>query len=97
MSLEKVVLARHKRTDYVVNHENRRYVWAGSRGNVISRKEVPMEVYDYLLMFTTTFKNGELVVEMPEKAATEELEEVIPELEEYKVNGLSKETVINSL
>lgn len=76
MSEEKVVLARHKTTEYVVNHENRKYKWAGSKGSAVSRREVPMDLYDYLLMFTTTFKDGELVVEAKTEEKAQELEEV---------------------
>ncbi len=87
--MEKVVLARHKNTQYTVNFENKRYVWAGSKGDIISKREVPRELYDWLSMFTTAFKNGELVLD--EKSENiEELEYNILEKEEYEANSLTR-------
>lgn len=57
--MEKVTLARHRWADYVVNYENKRYVWAGARGNIVSKKDVPMEVYEWLASsFSTMSMSG---------------------------------------
>lgn len=86
----KVILERHKPTDYYVNFEGRKYVWAGSKGKMISKREVPVELYDYLAMFTTSFRDGEL--KLVEKGELEkELIENLNEKEEYTVNTLTKE------
>ena len=90
--MEKVILARYKNTDYTVNYENKKYVWAGSRGNVVSRKEVPLEVYEWLTMHTYTLKNGELVLDKANEKI-EELKENIYEIDEYEVNSISKEEI----
>lgn len=90
--MEKVILARYKNTDYTVNYENKRYLWAGSRGNIVSKKEVPLEVYEWLTMNTTAIKKGELVLDKSNKNI-EELKENIYEIEEYEVNSISKEEI----
>lgn len=90
--MEKVILARYKNTDYTVNYENKRYLWAGSRGNIVSKKEVPLEVYEWLTMNTTAIKKGELVLDKSNENI-EELKENIYEIEEYEVNSISKEEI----
>ena len=94
--MEKVVLARYKNTDYTVNYENKRYVWYGSKGNIISKKEVPIDIYEWLTMHTYTFQNGELVLDGTNENL-EELKENIYEIEEYEVNSISKEDIIKLL
>ena len=51
--MKKVTLLRHRGTEYVVNYENKKYVWPPSRGNIISKKDVPMDVYEWLTSYTT--------------------------------------------
>ena len=94
--MEKVVLARYKNTDYTVNYENKRYVWYGSKGNIISKKEVPIDIYEWLTMHTYTFQNGELVLDSSNENL-EELKENIYEIDEYKVNSISKEDIAKLL
>lgn len=94
--MEKVILARYKNTDYTVNYENKRYVWYGSKGNIISKKEVPIDVYEWLTMHTYTFQNGELVLDGTNENL-EELKENIYEIDEYNANAISKEDIIKLL
>lgn len=94
--MEKVILERHKPTKYTVNFENKVYIWSGSKGNMISKKEVPVEVYDYLAMFTTCLQSGELVL-IAKTEEEKELLENIPDKEEYEANALTKEEVIKML
>lgn len=90
--MEKVTLVRYKNTDYTVNYENKRYFWAGSRGNIVSKKDVPLDVYEWLAMNTYTLRNGELVLDKSNEKI-EELKENIYEIEEYEVNSISKEEI----
>lgn len=94
--MEKVILARYKNTDFTVNYENKRYVWAGSKGSIISKKEVPLDVYEWLAMQTTTMSSGELVLDSSNENL-EELKESIYEIEEYEVNSISKEDIAKLL
>lgn len=95
MNDEKVMLIRYSTIPFTVNYENKKYVWAGTKGEVISKKEVPMDVYNYLTSFTTTFKDGELALEESENI--EELKEDMIDREEYEVNSISKEELIKLL
>lgn len=95
--VEKVVLERHKASEYVVNYENKAYVWAGSKGKIISKKEVPYSVYEYLTMFTHCFKDGELIVQAKTEKEKEELLEDFYEKDEYEANALKKDEVIKLL
>ena len=94
--MEKIVLARYKNTDYTVNYENKRYVWYGSKGSIISKREVPMDVYEWLTMNTFALQNGELVLDSSNENL-EELKENIYEIEEYEVNSISKEDITKLL
>ncbi|XZN14380.1 hypothetical protein ACSW9O_16075 (plasmid) [Clostridium perfringens] len=55
-------LARYRSIDYIVNHNDKQYLWIGSKGDKIDIKEVPDETYQWLLMATSTIDTGELVV-----------------------------------
>lgn len=94
--MESVVLIRNKNIPYTVNYEGKRYVWAGSKGTIVSKKSVPLDVYDYLASFTSTFQNGDLVVD-PKSEQAQELEDNILDKEAYTVNGMSKDEVIELL
>ena len=90
--MEKVTLLRHRATEYVVNYENKKYLWAGCRGNIVSKRDVPLEVYEWLTSYTTALRDGELVLD-EKNENLEELKEHIYEIEEYEVNSISKEEV----
>lgn len=94
--MEKVILARYKNTDYTVNYENKRYVWYGSKGSIISKREVPMDVYEWLTMNTFALQNGELVLDSSNENL-KELKENIYEIEEYEANSISKEEIAKLL
>ena len=90
--MEKVTLLRHRGTEYVVNYENKKYVWPPSRGNVVSKKDVPMDVYEWLTSYTTAFRFGELVLDKTNENI-DELKEHIYEIEDYEVNSISKDEI----
>lgn len=90
--MEKVILARYKNTDYIVNYEHKRYLWPGAKGNIVTKKAVPFEVYEWLAMQTSAIKNGELVLDKSNENI-EELKENIFEIEEYEANSISKEEI----
>ena len=90
--MEKVTLLRHRGTEYVVNYENKKYVWPPSRGNVISKRDVPMDVYEWLTSYTTAFRFGELVLDKTNENI-DELKERIYEIEDYEANSISKDEI----
>lgn len=90
--MKKVTLLRHRGTEYVVNYENKKYVWPPSRGNIVSKKDVPMDVYEWLTSYTTAFRFGELVLDKTNENI-DELKEHIYEIEEYEANSISKDEI----
>lgn len=94
MENQKVLLERHRKREYTVRFENKRYFWAGAKGNIISKVLVPREVYDYLAMSTNCLKNGELIVSSnTPKELKEELDNEIYEKDEQEANALTREDV----
>lgn len=94
--MEKVMLGRYRNTEYIVNFDNKKYLWMGSKGKKIDQKEVPMDLYNYLQMSTTCFAKGELVI-IPRNDEEKELVEEIVEKEEYLANTHTREEVIKLL
>ena len=94
--MEKVVLVRHKNAEFSVNYENKRYLWAAAKGDIASKKEVPLEVYEWLAMQTTTLSQGELVLDKSNENI-EALKENIYEIDEYEANSLSREEIVKLL
>lgn len=90
--MKKVTLLRHRGTEYVVNYENKKYVWPPSRGNIVSKKDVPMDVYEWLTSYTTAFRFGELVLDKTNENI-DELKEHIYEIEDYEANSISKDEI----
>ena len=91
---EKVILERHKKREYIVWHEGKRYFWAAAKGSIISKVPVPRATYDYLAMSTNCFKNGELLIgQVNSPELVEELKEEIFEKEEQEANSLTREEV----
>lgn len=94
MENQKVLLERHKKRDYTVRYEGKRWFWSGAKGDIISKVLVPREVYDFLAMSTNCIKNGELI---PSKSMPEELREElyseVYEIEEQEANALTREDV----
>lgn len=95
---EKIVLGRYKNSDFVVNYDRKKIVWQGAKGKVISKKEISLELFDYLQASTTTFKDGELVIipknnSKEEKERIEEVIEFLPDVDDYKSNVHTKEEV----
>lgn len=93
---EKITLIRYSNIPFTVNYDNKKYVWAGSKGNIVSKKAIPIEVYDFLTSFTTTFEDGELVVDENSELAKELVENIVDK-EAYENNAISKEDLIKIL
>lgn len=100
--MDKILLARQRYGDFTVNYENKKYKWNGIKGNIISKKEVPMDVFDYLQSSTSTFQDGELVV-IDDKKTKKDKEEIleilenIPDADEYEANTHSRDEVVELL
>ena len=98
--MDKVMLARQRMGSYTVNYENKKYKWQGVKGEIVFKREVPEDVFDYLQSATTTFQDGELVILAKDKSQKEEVEEMIeniPDADLYKANTHSKEEIVTLL
>ncbi len=96
MNEEKVILERHKPTDFIVNYENKRVVWRGSKGKMLDRKEVNKDLFDYLAMSTKAISDGALVISDKAKNKSDILDELV-DREAYEANALTKEETIKLL
>ena len=94
---DKVTLCREKVTDYVVNYNNRKFVFLGAKAKAMSKKEVPLEVYEWLSSSTKALINGELILLESDTEKKEELLDYIVEREEYESNALTREEIITIL
>lgn len=91
---DKVILCREKYTDYVVNYNNRKIVFLGAKAKAQSKKEVPLEVYEWLSSSTRALTNGELILIENDEEKKEELLDYIPNQEEYLANALTREEIV---
>lgn len=62
-----VILERRRATDYLVNFNTGfgkpvPYLFAGAKHGRPSKRPVPFEVYDWLVLYTDALKNGELIL-----------------------------------
>lgn len=91
---DKVILCREKYTDYVVNYNNRKFVFLGAKAKAQSKKEVPLEVYEWLSSSTKALTNGELILIENDEEKKIELLDYIPNQEEYLANALTREEIV---
>lgn len=98
MEKNTVKLARLRSTEYTVNFDTGirklEYKWAGcKKGGKPMVKEVPIEVFDYLNMTTSTLSSGALVI-AEEEPKKEEFVELISEVEEYENNSHTHDEIV---
>ena len=94
MSKNTITLIRKQSTPFEVNYpyalaDNKltHFDWTGTRGNLISKRDVPIEVFQWLKDSTTTFINGHLLVDGDEnKELEEDIKYLVEDIEENQVN-----------
>lgn len=101
MEKNTVKLARLRSTEYIVNHDTGirkiEYKWAGcKKGGKPMVKEIPIELFDYLNMATTTLSSGALVIADTEPDK-EEIVSQIQEVEEYENNSHTYQEIVDLL
>ena len=64
---KKVTLIRKQNKPYTVNYpvdgRNKKYVWNGTKGTRLDKKDVPFEVYEWLATYTSCFSKGQLIID----------------------------------
>lgn len=68
---EQVILQRRQPTDFIINYPygengNKEYKFLGTKGNRITERPIPMDVFEWLTQYTTTISGGELVIKETE-------------------------------
>jgi hypothetical protein len=98
--MAEIKIARYRFAPYIVNYITnggiKTYTWTGSKGNKVDIKSIPEEVVDWLVMNSSCFREGELVIIEDTKEA-KEIVENIDDVEEYRVNSHSKEEAVKLL
>lgn len=96
-----IKVARHRSTPYVFNYNTnggtKRYEWSGCMGNKIDSKTLPIEAVDWLLMNSTCFRMGELVIVEDTEHAKEIVENLGSDINDYKNNIRTKEEIVQLL
>lgn len=96
-----IKIARYRNFPYIVNYPVnggglKTFKWAGSKGNKVDVVDLPTEVIDWLLMSSSCFSDGELViVEDSDKA--KEVISIIDEEDSYNNNTHTREEIIKIL
>lgn len=85
----KINLTRKQNLPFTVNYPyqvangvSSSFVWQGTHGTRMDTKAVPYEVFEWLRDYTSTFKEGQLVVEEPKDTDDEEIKEIKEEVME---------------
>lgn len=105
---EKIVLIRKQNLPFTVNYPfqlnnggiNPTFIWQGTKGNRLDEKPVPIEVYEWLRDYTTTFKEGMLIVKEADENDDEEIKELInqvPESREIEGSILTEQEISQML
>ena len=79
MSKNTVTLIRKQSDPFEVNYpfalpegKLTHFDWVGTKGSIISKRDIPIEVFQWLKDSTTTFANGHLIVEEKDNEDLEE-------------------------
>lgn len=100
-----VVLQRKQPREFVINYPygdrgNKEYKFMGTRGDRIYEREVPMDVFEWLTQYTTTIKDGELIIKPEEIESNEDvyyIREGIENIDQMEEAILTKEEIIKIL
>lgn len=97
MKEKEVVLIRKQSTPFTVNYpidgRLKKYVWNGTKGNLLNKKAVPFEVYDWLAQYTLTFTNGCLIIDESDDEEINEIKENIDNVDLVEKVVLTKNEI----
>ncbi|MBY6838835.1 hypothetical protein [Clostridium botulinum] len=87
----KITLVRKQPTPFEVNYplslpngQLTHFDWTGTKGNIVSKRDVPVEVFQWLKDSTTTFKDGCLIVD-------DNIEQELDGDSQYLINSVKDE------
>lgn len=101
MENKTITLIRKQATPFTVNYPyqlnnggvNPKFVWQGTKGKKMSEKDVPIEVFDWLKDYTSTFTSGMLVVKETTDEELKELREMVKDLDVIEKAILTEEEI----
>jgi len=102
MQEKEVVLIRKQSTPFTVNYPAsngtiKKYQWKGTKGNILDKKAVPFEVYNWLALYTTTFSEGCLIIDETNDREVNEVKENIDNIDVVEKVILTKEEIATIL
>jgi hypothetical protein len=97
MEEKQVTLVRKQTTPFTVNYpvdgRLKNYIWNGTKGNLLNKKTVPFEVYEWLAQYTTTFHDGSLIIENADDEQIQEIKENIEDVEKIEQSVLTQKEI----
>lgn len=97
MKQKEVTIIRKKGTPFKVNYPAddrvKTYAWNGTVGTRLDKKNIPFEVYDWLAQYTTTFSEGELVIDKTNDEEVLEVKEGIDNIQNIENAILTKHEI----
>ena len=104
MEEKQVVLIRKQHTPYVVNYpyggsdgRTKEYIWAGTKGNILNKRAVPYEVFEWLKESTSCFRSGSLIIEVKQDEEVTYAKESIENIEEVEKAIMTKQEIVDML
>lgn len=103
MEDKKIILQRKQASDFTVNYpygDNGRiveYKFMGTKGNRITERPVPLEVFEWLNQSTCTFTTGQLIIKPTDDEDVNYTKEAIENIEEVEKSIFTKEEIVKML
>lgn len=98
---QSIKVARYRNTPYIFNFNTsggtKRYEWAGSKNGKFDVKSLSQEAVDWLMMNSSCFRRGELVIIEDSDNAKEVVNNLGGDLEDYTNNIHSKDEILDIL
>ena len=99
---KQVILQRKQPIPFIVNYpygsaNNKEYQFMGTTGKRISERPVPMEVFEWLKQYTTTFSSGELIIKPTDDEEIKYIAETIDNIEQAEKSAFTKEEITEVL
>jgi len=100
-----IVLQRKQPREFIVNYPygergNKEYKFMGTKGNKVYERPVPMEVFEWLSQYTTTFQNGDLIIKPTELEDNEDVKytrEGIDDIEDIETSIFTRDEIVDIL
>lgn len=97
MQEKEVTLIRKQDSPFSVNYpvdgRIKKYVWNGTKGKRLDKKPIPIEVYNWLANYTTTFSEGELIIDKTKDEEVNDIKETIENVDNIEDTILTRDEI----